>query len=288
MSKKKISKMNRTLLPDLIGAELDKISDENKRRSRARFILAALSSIPWVGGFLSAMATRDAEKEQSQTNQLQQLWLQEHQDKVQKLGYALIQILGRLEDFGTDIQERIESPEYLALVRKGFRSWDLADTEEKRELIRKLLTSAGAIKLCEDDLIRLFIDWIDKYHEAHFKVIKEIYQKQEITRGEIWDNIKGDRPRDNSSEADLFKLLIDDLSTGHVIRQKTEITMDGRLVKRQAAKRPKGYTAPSTKTSAFENTKPYVLTELGKLFVHYTMEEITTRIEGQKQTPNTG
>ena len=104
MSKKKISKMNRTLLPDLIGAELDKISDENKRRSRARFILAALSSIPWVGGFLSAMATRDAEKEQSQTNQLQQFWLQEHQDKVQKLGYALIQILGRLEDFGTYIQ----------------------------------------------------------------------------------------------------------------------------------------------------------------------------------------
>jgi hypothetical protein len=31
--------------------------------------------------------------------------------------------------------------------------------------------------------------------------------------------------------------------------------------------------------SAFEDTKPYVLTELGKQFVHYTMNEVVTRIE---------
>jgi len=31
--------------------------------------------------------------------------------------------------------------------------------------------------------------------------------------------------------------------------------------------------------SAFEDTKPYVLTELGKQFVHYTMSEIVPRIE---------
>jgi hypothetical protein len=30
--------------------------------------------------------------------------------------------------------------------------------------------------------------------------------------------------------------------------------------------------------SAFEDTKPYVLTELGKQFVHYTMNELVTRI----------
>jgi hypothetical protein len=30
--------------------------------------------------------------------------------------------------------------------------------------------------------------------------------------------------------------------------------------------------------STFEDTKPYVLTELGKEFVHYTMNEVVTRI----------
>lgn len=31
--------------------------------------------------------------------------------------------------------------------------------------------------------------------------------------------------------------------------------------------------------SAFEDSKPYVLTELGKQFVHYTLTEATTRLE---------
>ena len=30
--------------------------------------------------------------------------------------------------------------------------------------------------------------------------------------------------------------------------------------------------------SAFEDTRPYVLTELGKQFVHYTMNEIVPRL----------
>ncbi len=34
-----------------------------------------------------------------------------------------------------------------------------------------------------------------------------------------------------------------------------------------------------TMESAFEGTKQYVLTELGKQFVHYTMTDITNRIE---------
>jgi hypothetical protein len=35
--------------------------------------------------------------------------------------------------------------------------------------------------------------------------------------------------------------------------------------------------------SAFEDTKPYVLTELGKQFVHYTMNELVRRIEADAQ-----
>ena len=32
--------------------------------------------------------------------------------------------------------------------------------------------------------------------------------------------------------------------------------------------------------SAFENTKPYVLTELGKQFVHYVMEDVVSQLGG--------
>jgi hypothetical protein len=32
--------------------------------------------------------------------------------------------------------------------------------------------------------------------------------------------------------------------------------------------------------SAFEDTKPYVLTELGKKFVHYVMEDVVSQISG--------
>lgn len=271
-------------LPESIQAQLAKITDKGKRRSHARFILAALGSIPWVGGLLGAMSARDAEKEQGDINQLQQLWLQEHEEKIGKLGNALFLILSRLEAFGEEIEKRIESPHYLDLVRKGFRSWDQTDTEEKRELIRKLLTSAGAIKLCPDDLVRLFIDWIDKYHEAHFKVIKEIYQNPGISRGDIWDNVKGERPREDSAEADLFKLLIRDLSTGGVIRQARNTDHAGNFLKHQRNKPARESGASRTMKSAFEDSKPYVLTELGKQFVHYTMEEVVTQIEDQKHS----
>jgi hypothetical protein len=33
--------------------------------------------------------------------------------------------------------------------------------------------------------------------------------------------------------------------------------------------------------SAFEDTKQYVLTELGKQFVHYTMTELVARLPGE-------
>lgn len=59
------------------------------------------------------------------------------------LGITLSSVLSRLESFGENLQERIQSEEYLALVRQGFRSWDRAETEEKREFIRKLLENAG-------------------------------------------------------------------------------------------------------------------------------------------------
>jgi hypothetical protein len=254
-----------------------------KGKKYVRFVIAALSSIPWVGGVLGAMAGLSAEKDQENINELQKLWLNEHREKANELSNTLADIFTRLENFGDKIQDRIESPQYLALVKKTFRSWDAADTQDKRQMLKKLITNAGAITLCPDDLIRLFINWIDQYHEAHFMVIKEIYQHRGITRAEIWDNIHGQRPRENSAEADLFRYLIRDLSVGGVVRQERETDAYGRFMKKDTRGQSRG-TASHVMESAFEDTKPYQLTELGTQFVHYVMEDVVTQIGSESRS----
>ena len=65
---------------------------------------------------------------------------------------------------------------------------------------------------------------------------------------------------------------------GGVIRQERDVTAAGQFVR----KRPKNVrrgTAPATMKSAFEDKEPYVLTALGKEFVHYTMNEIINRLD---------
>src|SRR3954471_9806236 len=87
----------------------------------ARFVLAALGSLPWVGGLLGAAAALHAEHEQGKVNSLQEQWLEEHSERPRDVGGAINEITGRLDQFGDDVKKRIESDEYLGLVRRGFR-----------------------------------------------------------------------------------------------------------------------------------------------------------------------
>ena len=136
------------------------------------------------------------------------------------------------------------------------------------------MTNASAINLSTDDLIQLFIEWISRYHETHFMVIREIYKNRGITRGQIWDNLNGTLPAENSLEADLFKRLIRDLSMDGIIRQERATDYAGNFIKKSTR-----LSKSSTLKSAFDNIEPYELTELGQSFVHYTMEEVVTKIE---------
>ncbi len=260
-----------------IRGELEK-AGSSRRQRYSRFTLSALSSIPWVGGFLSAVADLDAEKAQGRVNALQQQWLDLHHDKLQQLGQTLAAIVARFELLGELARERVEDEGYLALVEQGFRVWDQAATKEKKELIQSLLENGGGTRLCSDDVVRLFIDWIEQYHEIHFAVIRAIYRSPGITRAQIWAAISGVEVQDSSPEADLFKLLIRDLSTGSVIRQARETDMYGRFY-RQRSREPRG----DYLMSPFDDAKPYVLTELGRQFVHYTMDEVVPRIEGGEE-----
>ena len=183
----------------------------------------------------------------------------------------------RLDTSDENVRERIESAEYLALLRKAFRQWSAAESEEKRVLIRNLLCRAANDRFCDDDVVRLFIQWIADYSELHFKVIKYVYQNEGSTRAEIWEGLKGTPAREDSAEADLFKRLIHDLSVGHVIRQHRETDAEGNFL-RVPTSRQRRRSVSRTMTSAFEDDKPYELTELGKQFVFYTMQEIVPKL----------
>jgi hypothetical protein len=256
---------------------------EGKSHKYVRFAIATLGGIPWVAGFIAASTSLNSESEQQGINELQRLWLQEHEGLINQLNGTLADIFMRVDNFGEDVQQRIESPEYLNLVRTTFRSWDSSDSDDKKQMFKKLITNAAAMKLCPDDLIRLFLHWIEPYHETHFMVVKEIYRNPNISRGQLWEKIYGSKTREDSCEADLFRYLIRDLSTGGVIRQARETDTSGQVLKRET--RGQSHPNPSrVMESAFENTKPYVLTELGKQFVHYVMEDVVTQIAGGKAT----
>lgn len=260
-----------------LRAELEKAEPSSRSRILEKFFLAALSVIPWVGGVLSAAESYRTEEGATRLNKLQTQWLEEHQRKIVLLATNLQEIAARLAGLGDEIDQRIESEEYLALVRKAFRIWDEADSEEKRRLLSNVLTNAAGTRLCPDDVIRIFLDWIRMYNEVHFAVMREVYKNPGSTRYDIWISLYGETtPREDSSTADLFRYLIRELSTGGVIRQPRDTNASGQFLRKRPQR--KNAHAPSTMESTFEDTKPYVLTELGKEFVHYTMNEVVTRI----------
>jgi hypothetical protein len=268
-------------LIESIKSDIDIASPSRRRRIFDAVALAALGSIPWLGGVIaataSAAASYSAGEAEIKKEGLLREWLQEHQEKLQHLRLTLEEMVVRLEGFGREVEERITSKEYLTLVRKTFREWDVADTEEKRRLLVQLITNAAGTRIVSDDIVRLFLDWIDTYHEAHFAVIREIQKNRGPTRYDIWVAVYGEKlPRDDSPEADLYRMLIRDLSTGGVIRQPRESDYNGKFMKR--TRPPRRAVASNTMESAFEDTKQYVLTGLGSQFVHYTMTELVQRL----------
>jgi len=255
---------------------LGKLLDGPNYAKYGRFVFAALSALPWIGGLIGASAALHAENEQGEINQLMRRWLEEHRQKINELGAALSAMQERLEQIGEPIEARVQSEAYLSLVRQGFRVWDEASTGSKRDYVRRTLTNAAATKLCTDDVVRIFIDWIARYDETHFRVMRVLFRSRGATRGRIWDEIGGADVREDSAEADLFKLLIHDLSLGHVLRQIRATNEQGAfLVKRRSG--PRG-ARKTTLESAFEDSKPYELTAIGQQFVTYALNETVPRI----------
>jgi hypothetical protein len=241
-----------------------------------RFIFAILGAIPWVGSIFAASSAMHAEKEQGKVNLLMYRWVEEHEHAYRRLEDTVQKVIERIEQIGPSAQQRLDDEKFLGLVRRAFRVWDEATSEEKREYARRTVTHAAATKLCSDDLVRLFLQWIAQYDELHFRVIKVLYKQPGSTRADIWAQVHGEHVRENSAEADLFKLIISDLSLGRVLRQHRDTTHDGQFL----AKTPPRSRQPRSAvlSSAFDDDKPYVLTDLGGQFVHYVLNEVVPRL----------
>lgn len=249
---------------------------EVKLDKKAQKALAYLSGIPSPEEEALVEAVRLSEEEDIEFNRLLSVWLKLQEDEVGEIGRTLIEVLQKLEVDTKKVRERIESPEYLKLVRKSFRNWSAAESEEKRVLVRNLLVNAVSRATSPSFILLMFIDWLDKYSDEHFKLIREVYKAlpDGLTRKEMWRRLHLNKevPPEDSAEADMFKMLVLDLSTGYVIRQPREKDFYGNFVR---ARSTPAIAAPvEARISAFDDTKKYVLTELGRQFVYYTIEEV--------------
>ena len=200
------------------------------------------------------------------------------QDELREKEETIIEILARLDLQDEEISARVKSKEYQSLLKKTFRDWSGAESEEKRVYIRNILSNAAASQVSSDDVVRMYIDWISQYSEMHFHVIAAIYNSDGITRGQIWRKIGKGQVREDSADADLYKLLFRDLSTGGVIRQHRAVDGFGNFIPKQPRRRPKG-SGPKPPVSAFDENEGYELTSLGRQFVHYAMSDILLKIE---------
>ncbi|HEY9021347.1 MAG TPA: hypothetical protein VIN17_11885 [Paracoccaceae bacterium] len=264
---------------DDVGAdEPEEPKDENWKKV-ARGALQVAGAVPFAGGVFSAAAGYWSEREQGRLNDFLKHWIGMLKDELREKQTTIAEIAMRLDLHDEKIAERVTSDEYQALVKKAFRDWAGTESATKQEYVRNILSNAASAKLTSDDVVRLFLEWLHTYSELHFAVIAEIYNSDGITRGEIWDRLGKERPPENSAEADLYKLLFRDLSTGGVIRQHRQTDYLGNFIKK---KRPKG-TGPADPRmkSAFDDEEGYELTALGQQFVHYAMNEITPKIEYQ-------
>jgi hypothetical protein len=266
-------------------ASQDGSNDPNKLPgggSAGRIGRAALQAlggaVPLAGGLLSAAAGWWGEREQERVNEFLRAFVSMLQDELREKHQTILEITARLDMHDDEIAKRVRSEEYQSLLKKAFRQWAGAESAKKREYIRNILSHAGSSRIVSDDVVSLFIDWLHLYSEFHFAVIGWVYRHKGATRGSIWRGLGREAAREDSAEADLFKLLFRDLSTGGVIRQHRETDYLGRFLSKPAARRERGDSGPKPIKSAFDDEEQYELTALGEQFVHYAMSDVPLKI----------
>jgi len=264
---------------------MSEASDEGNNDKINKISRGALQTvggaIPFAGGLFSAIAGAWSEHEQEKVNRFFEHWIRMLEDEIKEKEETIIEIMARLDLADEEIAKRVESREYQSLIKKTFREWSGAESNEKRVYIRNILANAASCQVSSDDVVRMYIDWINQYSEMHFQVIGAIYNSNGISRGEIWNKIGKGAVREDSADADLYKLLFRDLSTGSIIRQHRARDYHGNVIPKTPQRRPKG-SGPKPPVSAFDLEEKYELTALGNQFIHYAMTDLPLKIDFQE------
>lgn len=201
------------------------------------------------------------------------VWLRVQQEEIRSMGRILQSVAAEAHLKNRKVRSRMESQEYLRIVKKSFRIWSSSLSEMKQNLIKNILLNSATKRFSPDSVIETFIDWIDRYSDEHFRVIHSLASSPvPLTRKEIWKTFSSHIPPEDSADTDMYKLVIHDLTTGHIIRQVREKDYFGRFL-RQSPKQRSGTALAPVIVSAFDDEKPYQLTELGKQLVQYAFTE---------------
>jgi hypothetical protein len=101
-------------------------------------------AVPFAGGLFSAAAGAWSENEQERVNKFFRQWIKMLEDEIREKERTILEIMSRLDIHDEEIAKRIESKEYQSLLKKTFREWSGAESEDKRTYIRNILANAAA------------------------------------------------------------------------------------------------------------------------------------------------
>jgi hypothetical protein len=229
-------------------------------------------------GVVSMFTSVANDAEQDGRNKVMAACIRANRESVREREQTLTRVVLGVAHVREQFADRADDPRYQELVRRAFAGWAHGHGEEKREMIRRPLTHAAEAPVVDYDMFGLFFDWVSRYNELHFRVMRAMTRLHRPTRKAIWHAIGGRPIRDDSAEADVFKCLIADLSIGHVLRQAKEVNRAGQLVAPPPKKRTTKPGGPRVLVSATDDEKTYVLTNVGRAFVHHVMDEVVPKV----------
>ena len=93
-------------------------------------------------------------------------WLKLQEDELWEICITIFEVIARFDQDDEEVRKRVESPEYLRLVKKCFRECSAAESKKRRWLIRNirnLLSKAAATKICTDNVVSMFIRSIEPF-----------------------------------------------------------------------------------------------------------------------------
>ncbi len=134
------------------------MAQESDRESKGEIVSAQSEdthSLPYgLGGTYLTIVGSWSDKEQAKFNRFFEQWVKMLEDEIREKEATIIEIMARLNLQDEKISARVQSREYQSLVKKTFRDWSGAESEEKRIFIRNILSNAAASTLTSDDVVR--------------------------------------------------------------------------------------------------------------------------------------